>query len=136
MDIKPLGGPEIPFDSSFAEAANRLGSMASRDVPPVHPADNLTYVSDEEVKDYVDKKTGRNLFTVGKYRCCAAVFTLNKQEDLDAYELIQNNALHKGWVVAVEERNWSKDGGTLICFLKYLIPDDQPGVPKNPMTLP
>jgi hypothetical protein len=136
VDIKPAGGPEIPFDNSFADVASRFGSASSRDVPPVHPADNLSYVSDQEVQDYVDKKTSRNLFTVGKYRCCAAVFTLNKQDDLDAYELIMNNSLQKGWIIAIEERNWSKDGSTLICFLKYLIPEERPGVAKNPIPSP
>lgn len=125
MDFKQRGGPDIPFDGSFAETMNRFGST-TKDVPPTHPSDNLSYVSDQEVRDYVDKKTSRNLFTMGKYRCSAALFDLSKSEQLEAYELVQNNALHKGWVIAVEERQWPKEGGGLIAFLKYLIPVDNP----------
>lgn len=121
MNIKPVGGPEIPWDNPFVNSING-GMSTGKDLPPTHPAGNLSYVSDQEVQELVEKKTGRNLFTMGKYRCSAALFDLSKSEQLEAYEAVQNNALHKGWVIAVEERNWSKEGASLIAFLKYLIP--------------
>ena len=129
--LKPNGGPEIPWDSSFVDMiGGKFGT--TRDVPPAHPGDNLSYVSDEEVKDYVDRKTSRNLLTFGKYRCAAALFDISKSEQLEAYEAIQNNALHKGWIIAVEERNWSQEGASMIIFLKYMIPTDKDQTKTSP----
>jgi hypothetical protein len=123
--LKPAGGPEIPWDSSFANMMNNLGT--TRDVPPAHPGDNLTYVSDEEVKELIDKKTSRNLMAFNKYQVCAGLFDISKEDQREQYEAIMNNVYQKGWLAPVEERNWSQDGATMIIFLKYFIPIDKKG---------
>ena len=113
-------------DPDFANLMSQMEQLGGdKEMPPVHPGKQVE-ISDEEVKDNIDRKTGRNMFDMrGKFRASYGQFDLSDDEQREELENMVNNCLQKKWLMAREEWQHLQDGRTMVS-VKCLVPDSKP----------
>jgi len=66
------------FDPDFARAIqNANKAVPVRDVPPLHPRDDPTTITDEEMEEIIAAKQSRSIFGNNKFRCQYGIFDIN-----------------------------------------------------------
>ena len=119
------------FDPDFAKALQDANhTIPIRDLPPLHPRDDPTTISDEEMEEIVKAKQNRSIFGNTKFRCQYGIFDLNDIEQREALQNMIDNCLQKGWLLAKEEWHRTQDGRAIVA-VKVLIPEARRKNKKN-----
>jgi len=111
--------------NGFFEMLNK--TAGERDVPPMHPEDRVTtFIPDEEL---IQKMPAVSL-AKAKFKAEFGVFRLMVEEERRELEEKMSNCFDKGWILAWEDRHWTKTG-EIVVAAKFLVPQAKKKDKKN-----
>jgi hypothetical protein len=119
-----MGNDSRNFANDFFDAiSSQEPSAQQRGLPPLHPSGNDKYVNLGRDERTASDSGVQNLFEFTKNKGMKVhiqQFRLDKAEDIEAYEKIENDCLEKGWILAREEWNFDVKSGTQVVTVKYI----------------
>jgi hypothetical protein len=119
-----MGNDARNFANDFFDAINgQEPSAQQRGLPPLHPSEKDKYVNLGRDDRTASDSGAQNLFEFTKNKGMKVhikQFHLNKAEDVEEYEKIENDCLEKGWILAREEWNFDVKEGSQVVTIKYI----------------